>query len=116
MKKNPNKPAEAAKPEKEFEGFGEDELVNVPLSKKELGTLFNGVRALELIRRYEEADGEQKIIDVAVLLDLTAEPTWEVVSDLQGRFRDEEIKAAGGGEALEQFKKRIHSMTAKGGA
>jgi hypothetical protein len=105
--KKPNKPAGEIKPQKEFKGFGDDEPVNIPVSKKELDILFNGARALSLIQEFEEADSERAIGAVEVVLELTADPLWNTVSDLQGRYRDAELRAAGQLDRLEEVVKTI---------
>lgn len=110
MKTKPNKPAEAAEPEKKFEGFGDDEPVSITVSRKELETLFDGARALELMRAIEHETGEEiPLIIFAVLLKLTAMPTWNAVVELQDRYRDAELKAAG---QLDKLEAAVNKITA----
>lgn len=111
-KTKPAPPMPVREPEEDREPSPED-TYQVSVSRKELDTLFNAVRALELMREFEDADGERPLIVCAVLLELTSMPAWEVVSDLQGRFRDQELRAAGQLESLEAAVSNI-SATKKG--
>ncbi len=65
----------------------EDEPLNIPVTQKELDALTNAVRALELMRAFSVANCEQPLVYFDVLLDNFSMPAWEVVDDLEGRFR-----------------------------
>ncbi len=65
----------------------DDEPLNIPVTRKELDALSNAVRALELMRAFSIANCEQPLVYFDVLLDNFSMPAWEVVDDLEGRFR-----------------------------
>lgn len=74
----------ANKPTEEIE---DDKALDIPISKKELEALFNGARALNLIAEVEQANSDTSIGAFDVVLELTGDPMWEVIMDLQERFR-----------------------------
>jgi hypothetical protein len=90
---------------------GPEDTFQISVSRRELDTLYNAVRALELIRAL---DDEEKVVVTSVLLENFADPAWEAVAELQGRFRDQELRAAGFGPALDRLEQTITNR--KGGA
>lgn len=90
--------------------IGDDEQTQIPVTRKELAVLFDAARSLALIKTLEEADPEAAIVNVAILLETTADPAWQVTTDLQGRFREAELRAAGHGEKLDRLEKAVKTM------
>lgn len=90
--------------------IGDDERVQIPVTRKELAVLFNAVRALELLHTVEkDSDDDMKLITFAVLLDTTLDPAWNAISDLQDRYRDAELRAAGHGKELDQLESKLNA-------
>jgi hypothetical protein len=78
-----------------------EDTFRIPVSRKELDTLWNAARALDLINNLSHADGDQAIVTVQVLLDMCAESAYQVSSDLQFRFEDEQRRAAERGQKVQ---------------
>ena len=91
--------------------IGDDEPLNIPVTRKELETVSNAVRALHLIHDIAKGGGGVEPIDmVSVLLDSFSGPAFEVAHELEMRYQEAEIRAASGGETLD----RLHTDIAKG--
>ncbi len=90
--------------------IGDDEQVQITASRKELAALWNAARALELMSRVDKnGTSDMQLIDFAVLLDATCDPAFNAISELQDRFRDQELRAAGQGEKLDRLEAELRA-------
>jgi hypothetical protein len=78
--------------------IGDNDPVSITVTRTEIQTLFDAARALDLMHKYCDGEDEQQMITVGLYFDLLKDQVWDVVSELQGRFRDVEVNREGGAQ------------------